>query len=129
MAMAAMARARKQKAAAAAAAKRKAAARKTPSSMGGVVDIAMANKDLLRKQAAKAPARKPDKWDAHLKASKLEGERRKNLSAKYNAMRQYEAAQAAKKKEAEAAAAKKRQDEAARKRKLAEQAAEKKKAE
>jgi hypothetical protein len=74
--MAAMARKRKQKADAAAAAKKKAVARKTPSTMGGVVDIAMANKDLLRKakiSKAKAPTpvRKPDKWDAHLKASKL----------------------------------------------------------
>ena len=71
--MAAMARARKQKAAAAAAAKKKATPRPPqPKTMGGVVDIAMANKDLLRKKlAAKPPARKPDKWDAHLKASKL----------------------------------------------------------
>ena len=51
VAMMAMAKARKQKAAAAAAAKKKAAAptkAKTPSTMGGVVDIALANKDKLR---------------------------------------------------------------------------------
>lgn len=95
--------------------------------MGGVVDLAMANKDKLRK--AQAAARKPDKWDAHLKASKLKGERLENLRGKYASMRKHEAAQAEKKKAAEAAAAKKRQDEAARKRRVAEQAAEKKKAE
>ena len=48
VAFAAMAKARKQKAAAAAAAKKKAAALKTPSTMGGVVDMAMLNKDKLK---------------------------------------------------------------------------------